>query len=84
MVYLFGSRLYGTPHEDSDIDLLIMVSDDVEPSSDYYKRVYAALRGIDAIVEPHFCTLRDFNRFGQVVGSLQKEVKDRGRLLYAA
>jgi predicted nucleotidyltransferase len=29
-IYLFGSHAYGTPHKDSDLDLLVVVKDDVQ------------------------------------------------------
>jgi predicted nucleotidyltransferase len=31
-IYVFGSRARGTPHADSDIDILIVVADAVEPT----------------------------------------------------
>ena len=29
-IYLFGSYAYGTPHKDSDLDLYVVISDDVQ------------------------------------------------------
>lgn len=31
-IILFGSRAYGTPHEDSDIDLFIIMDSDLRPA----------------------------------------------------
>ena len=33
LILLFGSYAYGTPHEDSDIDLLVVINDDFIPKN---------------------------------------------------
>ena len=37
-IYLYGSHAYGQPHEDSDIDLLIVVSEPALAHSQKYRR----------------------------------------------
>jgi len=82
-VYLFGSQLYGTPHPDSDIDIMVLV-DDQPVTIEHHERGYEALRGVGLPVELHICSTERFNVWGQVVGTLQREVQRKGRLLYAA
>ncbi|MFQ5424845.1 MAG: nucleotidyltransferase domain-containing protein [Phycisphaerae bacterium] len=82
-VYLFGSQLYGAPRRDSDIDIMVLVND--RPvGMELLQRGYACLRGLGLPVELHFCDTARFDAWGQVVGTLQREVHRKGRLLYAA
>jgi Polymerase beta, Nucleotidyltransferase len=30
-IYLFGSHAWGTPHDDSDVDIMVIVSESSEP-----------------------------------------------------
>ena len=82
-IYLFGSYAQGTPHADSDVDLLIVVPDDSERALAKTKRAYQALRGLgmakDLIVE-HEST---FQQKLAWVSSIEHEVSRNGRLLYA-
>lgn len=82
-IYLFGSQLYGTPHVDSDIDIMVVV-DDVTAGVDLHRRGYECLRGLGLPVELHICDRTRFNTWAQVVGTLQREIQRKGRLLYAA
>jgi predicted nucleotidyltransferase len=82
-VYLFGSQLYGTPHTDSDIDIMVLVEDE-RVSIDAYQAGYACLRGLGLPVELHLCGTTRFESWGTVVGTIQREVRHKGRLLYAA
>lgn len=47
-VVLFGSYAYGVPHENSDIDLLVVTSEDFMPSN-YKERMQVVLRVARAI-----------------------------------
>jgi predicted nucleotidyltransferase len=82
-IYLFGSQLYGTPTRDSDIDIMVVV-DDPTPGVELHQRGYECLRGLGLPVELHICGSARFNSWAQVVGTLQREIKQKGRLLYAA
>ncbi len=82
-VYLFGSQLYGAPTRDSDIDIMVLV-DDEPVGIELHQKGYACLRGLGLPVELHFCDTARFNAWGQVVGTLQREIQRKGRLLYAA
>jgi predicted nucleotidyltransferase len=54
-IILFGSYAYGTPNEDSDIDLYVVTNDDFIPQSykedsEIYKKVSTKIRDIRDIV----------------------------------
>jgi len=83
-IYLFGSRLYGAPTADSDIDILVLVSDGAPSAVELARQGYACLHGLGLPVELHFAGESKFERFSTVVGSFHREVKQRGRVLYAA
>lgn len=83
-IILFGSHLYGRPTRDSDVDLMILHKDQTPNRYELSQMGYASLRDVDAPVELHFCREETFERFSSVVGSFQREVKQRGRVVYAA
>jgi predicted nucleotidyltransferase len=52
-IVLFGSRAYGQPHDDSDIDLLVIVETDKDPvvvAGDLYLRLRPRLVSVDVVV----------------------------------
>jgi len=88
-IFLFGSHAYGTPHEDSDIDLMVVVDSDVVPQnydekSQIYLKVSRAIRTLrsEVPVDLIVYTKPEFNRFKEI-GSLfsQKILNDGVRLL---
>lgn len=82
-IYLFGSQLHGVPTRDSDIDIMVIV-EDKRVGMELHQRGYACLRGLGLRVELHFCETARFNAWREVVGTLQREIQRKGRLLYAA
>ncbi|MCX5970218.1 MAG: nucleotidyltransferase domain-containing protein [Coprothermobacterota bacterium] len=82
MIWLYGSYAYGQPHPDSDIDLLVVVSDLCSPYQEAVK-AYRALRGSCAPVEIKVVTRTQFDRRIQWVSSVEHDVKLKGKLLYA-
>ncbi|HOO16967.1 MAG TPA: nucleotidyltransferase domain-containing protein [Phycisphaerae bacterium] len=82
-IYFFGSHAYGTPHRDSDIDLLIVL-DHIDSIMDVARRGYGALFGLGLPIELHFITAEKLERYSGVIGSFHREVKTRGRIVYAA
>ncbi len=83
-VILFGSQVYGNPSPDSDLDVLVIVGDKDPDRFELNRRGYAALHGLGIPVELHFCRAGTFERFSPVVGSFYRDVKARGRVVYAA
>ncbi len=82
-IYLFGSYSRGTqvPGE-SDIDLLVIVSDSDLPRHQREARSYDALWGLATPVDLVVLTRAEFNASSQVKTSLASTAKNQGVLLY--
>jgi predicted nucleotidyltransferase len=89
MVLLFGSFAGGSPHSDSDIDLLVVTNDnyipkDYEEYTQLYLKVSRAIRpvkrriAIDLIVH----TLPMYNLFVKQNSSFCNEVVSKGMVIY--
>ncbi|MBA4411007.1 MAG: nucleotidyltransferase domain-containing protein [Odoribacter sp.] len=87
-VILFGSYAYGTPDQDSDIDLYIVTKENFVPKSfeenfQVKKRVYLALTNFrrkyasDILVH----TLPVHQRFIELGSSFSKEIMQKGIIL---
>ncbi|PZM82102.1 MAG: nucleotidyltransferase domain-containing protein [Candidatus Margulisiibacteriota bacterium] len=88
-VILFGSYAYGTPSEDSDIDLLIVTNDEFFPvnykeKSDIYLQfaecLYEIKKNISIDIIVH--TLPMHEKFKQLDSFFSKEVISKGRVIY--
>ena len=81
-IILFGSHAWGTPDEDSDIDLLVIVpTSDLSPAQ-RATRAYRSLRGLLAPVDVLVKTRAEVERYRHVRASLESEILERGRVLY--
>jgi len=82
-IYLFGSYAYGEPEEYSDIDLLIVVEDNLDPIDTTvkinHKLVGKRTTPLDIIVNRK----RDFIKAAEE-NTIQKHVSNNGVLLYEA
>ena len=82
-IYLFGSYAWGTPTEDSDLDLLIVIDKSDEKS---YKRQYS---GYDALFELGISkdlviyTKEEFEKSSSNKTTLCYKIKKDGELIYA-
>lgn len=83
-IYLFGSYAYGKPHQDSDIDLLVVVERLEEPSYDVEARAYALLSGLAVPVEIQVVSRAEFEERRHWASSIERDVHERGVQLYAA
>jgi predicted nucleotidyltransferase len=81
-IYLYGSHAYGQPHEDSDVDLLIVVRESARSPRESAIEVYRALRGFCVPVEVKVVTQREFERRVGWLSSIERVVKAKGKLLY--
>lgn len=68
---LFGSFAKGTNHDDSDIDIAIILSG-VSDIIDTQIELMKLRRKIDLRIEPHPFELKDFNRTNPVVNEILK------------
>lgn len=82
-IYLFGSYAWGSPTEDSDLDLMIIVEASDEKS---YRRPipgYDALFGMGISKDIIVHTKEVFDRRSDDVTTLEYKIKNKGKVLYA-
>ena len=81
-IYLFGSHAWGNPHENSDVDLFVVVRDSEESPIRRAQRAHRCLRGMrmpkDVLVE----TRQEVDRVKGLKTSLENTILSRGRRLY--
>jgi len=88
-IILFGSYAYGTPEKDSDLDIMVVTSDESMPrnfseKSKLYLRVSKLISDIkkqlpiDLIV--HTKAMHD--EFNSLNSMFAREIRERGRILY--
>jgi predicted nucleotidyltransferase len=81
-VWLYGSHAWGKPHEDSDVDLLVVVPHSDETPIRRAQRAHRCLRGLrmpkDVLVE----TREEVDRVKERKTSLENIILTRGRRLY--
>lgn len=76
---LFGSYAYGTPHKDSDIDLLVILDTD----KNFHQRIQQvrpllpANKAIDLIV----LTPQEYQK-AKISNLLVREIESRGKVIY--
>ena len=81
-IILFGSYAYGEPTEDSDIDLLVIVSRSDEPRYRRSRIAYKALRGIGVPKDILVMTRTEVDRKAELSSSLVSQALERGRVIY--
>jgi len=81
-IILFGSYAYGEPNEDSDIDLLVIVSHSNEPRYRRSRQAYKVLRGIGTPTDVIIMTREEVNNKVNVRSSLINRVIHDGKVLY--
>jgi predicted nucleotidyltransferase len=81
-VWLYGSHAWGNPHDDSDVDLLVVVRRSDETPIRRSQRAHRCLRGLrmpkDVLVE----TQQEVDRVKDRKTSLENLILTRGRRLY--
>lgn len=81
-IWLYGSHAWGEPHDDSDVDLLVVVPQSDETPIRRSQRAHRCLRGLrmpkDVLVE----TRQEVDRVKARTNSLENLILTRGRRLY--
>ena len=81
-IWLFGSHAWGDPHDDSDVDFLVVVPHSDETPIHRSQRAHRCLRGLrmpkDVLVE----TRQEVDRVKGLKTSLENIILSRGRRLY--
>ena len=70
-IYLFGSSAKGTDHEDSDIDIAVVLKEFENPM-EVQLELMRVRRKIDSRIEPHPFREKDFNRANPVANEILK------------
>ena len=88
LVLLFGSYAYGTPHKDSDIDLLVVTNDNYIPNFNEHSQLYLKISkeirpikkqiAIDLIVH----TLPMYQKFIEQNSLFALEITTKGKIIY--
>lgn len=89
LILLFGSYAYGTPHKDSDIDLLVVTSDDFIPQS-FNERIKISLNVKKHIYEINKQVAVDllvytkpmYAKFVELQSLFAQEILHNGKILY--
>ncbi len=81
-IWLYGSHVWGVPHEGSDVDLFVVLAHSDETPIHRSQRAHRCLRGLrmpkDVLVE----TRREVDRVKELKTSLENAILSRGRRLY--
>ena len=87
-VILFGSYAYGTPNEDSDIDLYIVTNDNFMPQtwkekSDVYQKVANQLDDIVSMYETDLIvhTKKMYEKFVKMDSMFSRKIFSQGELI---
>src|SRR5947208_1265355 len=80
-IFLFGSRAWGTPREDSDVDLLVIVPSEAERGAHVELQARRCLRGLGVAKDILVRGRDEVERLRDVPASLEAQVLRRGRVL---
>jgi predicted nucleotidyltransferase len=82
-IYLFGSYAWGSPTEDSDLDLLIVIEESNEKRHKRGKPGYMALWGMDISKDLMIYTKDELEQRATDPSSLIYKILKEGRVLHA-
>lgn len=81
-VILFGSYAWGKPNQDSDVDLMVIVSESDETEYQRMVRGLHALRDKIVPTDVFIKTRAEFDRYKEVYASLECLIAEQGIVLY--
>ena len=81
-VWLFGSHAWGTPREDSDVDLMVIVPQSNERATRRMQRAHRCLQGLGFAKDVLVPTRAQVDRYKHLRASLFHQVLSKGRKLY--
>jgi uncharacterized protein len=82
-IYIFGSYAWGTPTEDSDLDLVIVIDKSDEKSYSRPRPGQQALFGLGISKDIIVYTKDEFEKSSNNVTTLCHKIKNDGKVLYA-
>ena len=81
-IWLFGSHAWGAPHDDSDVDLLVVVPHSDETPIHPSQRAHRCLRELRMPEDVRVETRPEVDRVKELKTSLENSILSRGRRLY--
>jgi predicted nucleotidyltransferase len=81
-VWLYGSHAWGTPTEDSDVDLMVVVRDSAESPIRRSQRAHRCLGGLRMPKDVIVPTRAQVDHYKHLRASLFHQVLEKGRKLY--
>ena len=81
-IFLFGSRAWGDPTDDSDIDLLVILPGDATPTMRDAVRARRCLSGVKVPKDILVKSRAQVDRYRRVAASLERQIVEQGKLLY--
>jgi uncharacterized protein len=81
-IYLFGSYAWGKPHEESDLDFLVVVNDDVHLNLALQIKGKQALKNMDISTDIVLNHKLFFTERAEHPSTLQHKIKQEGKLVY--
>jgi predicted nucleotidyltransferase len=81
-IYLFGSHAWGTPTDDSDVDLMVIVRQSSEKAIRRMQRAHRCLTGLGFSKDVLVPTRAQVDRYKHLRASLFHQVLAKGRKLY--
>jgi uncharacterized protein len=82
-VIMFGSHAWGKPTEDSDLDLLVVVSESSEQPTARSTRGHLAVGEIMVPMDIVVKTREEVDRYRRLEGTLTRKILEEGKVLYA-
>jgi predicted nucleotidyltransferase len=82
-IILFGSRAWGTPRDDSNVDLVIILPPGSDLRDDQELRARRCLRGLGVAKDILVRTRAQIERYRDVPASLEAQILSQGKVLYA-
>ncbi len=83
-IYLFGSHAEGTADPQSDVDLLVVVDESRERAGELGAVAYRVVSGIGVPLDILVYSRADFEKRSTWPVSLERTVRDEGKIIYAA
>ena len=81
-IYLFGSYAWGTPHEDSDLDFLVILNNDVPLNLALHIEGKQALKSMDISTDIVLNHQFFFKERSEHPSTLQHKIIKEGKLVY--
>lgn len=81
-IILFGSHAWGTPDENSDVDLVLVMPEEAGERAEIDSRARMALWDLGISKDILVMSRARLERYGRVVASLERKILDEGVVLY--